>query len=84
MEENMKAFKGSFKKKNGQIREMLFAHLRDLPDSFLDEKIIGSGSEKSYPEGMQLVWDLEEDGFRIFNWKTQVGTLEQVKIDEAN
>lgn len=84
MEENMKAYKGSFKKKNGQIREMLFAHLRDLPDSFLDEKIIGSGSEKSYPEGMQLVWDLEEDGFRIFNWKTQVGTLEQVKIDEAN
>ena len=84
MEENMKAFKGSFKKKNGQIREMLFAHLRDLPDSFLDEKIIGSGSEKSYPEGMQLVWDLEEDGFRIFNWKTQVGILEQVKIDETN
>lgn len=83
MEEYMKAFKGTFKKKNGEIREMLFAHLRDLPDSFLDEKIIGSGSEKSYPEGMQLVWDLEEDGFRIFNWKTQVGTLEQVKIDET-
>lgn len=79
----MKAFKGTFKKKNGEIREMLFAHLRDLPDSFLDEKIIGSGSEKSYPEGMQLVWDLDEDGFRIFNWKTQVGTLEQVKIDET-
>jgi hypothetical protein len=83
MEEYMKAFKGTFKKKNGEIREMLFAHLRDLPDSFLDEKIIGSGSEKSYPEGMQLVWDLDEDGFRIFNWKTQVGTLEQVKIDET-
>ena len=83
MEEYMKAFKGTFKKKNGEIREMLFAHLRDLPDTFLDEKIIGSGSEKSYPEGMQLVWDLEEDGFRIFNWKTQVGTLEQVKIDET-
>ncbi len=79
----MKAYKGTFKKKNGEIREMLFAHLRDLPDSFLDEKIIGSGSEKSYPEGMQLVWDIEESGFRIFNWKTQVGTLEQVKIDET-
>jgi len=84
MEKIMKAFKGTFKKKNGEIREMLFAHLRDLPDSFLDEKIIGSGSEKSYPEGMQLVWDLEEDGFRIFNWNTQVGSLEQVKIDENN
>lgn len=79
----MKAFKGSFKKKNGQIREMLFAHLHDLPDSFLDEKIIGSGSEKSYPEGMQLVWDIEEDGFRIFNYSTQVGQLQQVKLDES-
>lgn len=78
----MKAFKGKFKKKNGEIRKMLFAHLKDLPDSFLEEKIIGSGSEKSYPEGMQLVWDLEEDGFRIFNWNTQIGMLEQVKIDE--
>lgn len=78
----MKAFKGTFKKKNGQIREMLFAHLRDLPDSFLDEKIIGSGSEKSYPTGMELVWDIEEDGFRIFNWSTHTGQLEQVKINE--
>jgi hypothetical protein len=83
MEVYMKAFKGTFKKKNGEIREMLFAHLRDLPDSFLEEKIIGSGSEKSYPEGMQLVYDLEQDGFRIFNWSTQVGSLEQVKIDES-
>jgi len=80
----MKAYRGSFKKKNGEIRNMLFAHLRDLPDTFLDEKIIGSGSEKSYPEGMQLVYDLEEDGFRVFNYSTQIGVLEQVKIDENN
>lgn len=79
----MKAFKGTFKKRNGDIREMLFAHVHDLPDSFLEEKIVGSGSEKSYPEGMQLVYDLEQDGFRIFNWATQVGSLEQVKIDES-
>ena len=78
----MKAYKGTFKKRNGQIREMLFAHLHDLPDTFLDEKIIGSGTEKMYPAGMQLVWDLEEEGFRIFNWSTQVGLVEQVKIDE--
>jgi hypothetical protein len=84
MEDTMKAFKGTFKKRNGEIREMLFAHLRDLPDTFLDEKIIGSGSEKSYPEGMQLVYDLEEDGFRIFNYSTQIGSLQQVKINDPN
>ena len=77
----MKAFKGTFRKKNGEIREMLFAHLRDLPDSFLDAKIVGSGSEKTYPEGMELVWDIEEDNFRIFNWNTQTGSVEQVKLD---
>ena len=81
MEDLMKAFKGTFKKKNGEIREMLFAHLRDLPDTFLEEKIIGSGTEKSYPDGMELVFDLEEDNFRIFNWNTQIGSVEQVKID---
>lgn len=84
MEEIMKAYKGTFKKKNGQIREMLFAHLRDLPDTFLEEKIIGSGSEKSYPDGMELVWDLEENGFRVFNWSTHTGHLEQVKLDQNN
>ena len=77
----MKAFKGTFKKKNGEIREMLFAHLRDLPDSFLETRIIGSGSEKLYPEGIELVWDIEEDNFRIFNWNTQTGSVEQVKIE---
>jgi len=83
MEKMMKAFKGTFKKKNGEIRNMLFAHIRDLPEAFVEAKIIGSGSEKSYPEGMQLVYDLEQDGFRIFNWSTQVGSLEQVKLDES-
>ncbi len=82
MEVIMKAYKGSFKKKNGEIRKMLFAHLKDLPESFLEAKITGSGAEKSYPEGMQLVYDLEEDGFRIFNYSTQIGRLEQVKLDE--
>jgi hypothetical protein len=83
MEKNMKAYKGTFKKQNGQIREMLFAHLRDLPDTFLEERIIGSGTEKRYPAGMELVFDLEEEGFRIFNWSTQIGTVHQVKVDDS-
>ena len=78
----MKAYRGTFTKKNGEIREMLFAHLKDLPDTFLDEKIVGSGSEKAYPDGMELVFDLEVEGFRVFNWSTQVGSIEMLKIDE--
>jgi len=80
----MKAYKGTFKKKNGQIREMLFAQLHDLPDVFLEEKIIGTGVDRNYPDGMQLVYDLEEDNFRVFNWSTAIGPVEQVNIDESN
>lgn len=72
----MKAYKATFKKKNGELREMLFASLKDLPESFLETRIIGSGSEKLYPEGMELVWDLEADNFRIFNWNTVIGDVE--------
>lgn len=76
----MKAYKGKFKKRNGEIRRMIFAHLEDLPESFLEQKIVGSGSDKNYPSGMQLVWDLEEDNFRVFNWNTVEGSVEELTI----
>jgi hypothetical protein len=42
----MKAYKGSFKKKNGETREMVFAHIADLPRTFLETKVLGAGSEQ--------------------------------------
>lgn len=78
----MKAYHGFFKKKNGSLREMLFAELDSLPDSYIDKRIIGTGVEKTYPEGMSLVWDLEQDDFRIFNWKTSQG-VKEVEVDET-
>ena len=71
----MKAFKGSFKKKSGENREMFFARISDLPSHFVASKIIGAGTEQNYPKGMELVWDLEQDDFRIFNWKTAVDKI---------
>lgn len=68
----MQAYKAKFIKKNGQEREMIFAELTDLPEEFLEQKIVGSGSEKSYPDGMRLVWDLEADNFRVLNSNTLV------------
>lgn len=78
----MKAYKGSFKKRNGEIRNMLFAKIAELPDSFLEEKIIGTGSDKSYPDGMELVFDIEKDNFRIFNWNTKVGLVTEILLEE--
>lgn len=78
----MKAYIASFIKKDGSERQMCFAHLKDLPEDYLETRIIGSGSEKNYPEGMELVWDLEEDNFRIFNWNTLVtGTLKEYYVE---
>lgn len=79
----MKAYKGTFKKKNGEDRQMTFARLADLPEQFLETRIIGAGSEQSYPEGMELVWDLEADNFRIFNWNTIEEVPTELSIDES-
>lgn len=82
MEKLMKAYKGSFKKRNGEIRNMLFAKIQELPESFLEQKIIGTGSDKNYPEGMELVWDLEEENFRVFNWKTVEGPVKELTVEQ--
>ena len=83
MEIIMKAYKGTFKKKNGESRDMTFARLTDLPEQFLETRVIGAGSEQIYPEGMELVWDLEADNFRIFNWNTAEDTAKELNIDES-
>tara|TARA_S200002703_G_C3794550_1_gene245293 strand:- start:496 stop:756 length:261 start_codon:yes stop_codon:yes gene_type:complete len=83
MEYSMKAYKGTFKKKNGESRDMVFARLYDLPQKFLDEQVQGAGSEQQYPEGMELVWDLEADNFRVFNWKSAENDPKEFDVDEG-
>ena len=79
----MKAFKGTFKKKNGESRQMTFARLADLPEQFLENRVSGAGSEQTYPDGMELVCDLEADSFRIFNWNTTEEVPKELTIDES-
>jgi hypothetical protein len=82
----MKVYKGTFKKQNGEVREMVFAKLDELPESFLEARIIGASSEKQLPDGMELVWCLDQgvDNFRIFNHSTQIGPLEILYIKESD
>tara|TARA_Y100000034_G_scaffold110844_1_gene143355 strand:- start:103 stop:366 length:264 start_codon:yes stop_codon:yes gene_type:complete len=82
MEHIMKAYKGIFKKKNGDSRTMVFSRIDDLPSQFVASKIQGAGNEQKYPDGMELVWDLESDDFRVFNWKTSEGMLKMFDIEE--
>ena len=78
----MKAFKGTFKKKDGQLRQMMFARIEDLPSQFVASKIKGAGNEQKYPKGLELVWDLEADNFRIFNYNTKED-LKELEIEES-
>lgn len=64
----------TFLKKNGEEREMHFIKLNDLPKEFLKKQLKGSDKERNLKEGLELVWDLENKGFRIFNWNTDTGT----------
>ena len=78
----MRAFQGVFKKKSGEERIMFFAKIKDLPSNFLTNKVAGTGNELQCPKGMELVWDLEEDDFRIFNWKTQIESIKEYEVSD--
>ena len=61
---------------------MVFARLYDLPQKFLDEKVQGAGYEQNYPDGIELVWEVEADIFRVFKWKSAENTPQEFTIDE--
>ena len=81
---DMKMYVGTFTKKNGDERTMRFVRMQDLPEQFLNSQITGNGTERKLAEGLELVWDVENNGFRIFNWKTAVQPLTSTDVDETN
>ena len=80
----MKLYTGTFTKKNGDERTMRFVRVQDLPEQFLNNQINGKGTDRKLAEGLELVWDVENNGFRIFNWKTAVQPLTSTDVDETN
>ena len=78
----MRAFTGTFVKKNGDTRTMSYARLEDLPSAFLTTQLTGNGKQRNLDEGLELVWDLENSGFRVFNHNAVVGTVtEHTHVD---
>ena len=80
----MKCFQGIFTKKDGTLRKMVFTRIEDMPHEFVSSKILGTGTERKLPEGMQLVWDLEQEGWRTFNYNKIVKPVEEYDIDESD
>ena len=78
----MKAYIGTFIKKNGEERTMKFVRLQDLPEKFITSKVKNTGTKRTLREGLELVWDTDQSEFRIFNWSTTRGDIDETEIDE--
>ncbi len=79
----IKVHKGKFVKRDGKIRHMVFARIDDLPSTFVASKIVGAGQEQQYPDGLELVWDMEADNFRVFNWNTTRDDVHTFELDDS-
>lgn len=77
----MKAYKGTFTKKDGTLRTMKFVRLSDLPQGFLNEHIKGTGPKKNPNPSLEVVWDLGKVSFRVFNWANVVGDVEECEVE---
>lgn len=77
----MRANLGTFRKKDGSLRTMRFVELGDLPEGFFISQTKGTGKKTNLTEGSNLVWDLDKQGFRVFNRSTIVGEIEVFNIE---
>ena len=78
----MKAYIGTFIKKNGEERTMKFVRLQDLPEKFISSKVKNTGTKRTLREGLELVWDTDQSEFRIFNLSTTRGDIDETEIDD--
>lgn len=76
-------YEGKFKKTDGNERNMEFVRLKDLPVQFLAHKLKGNSrkTQRTLGEGMELVYDVQAENFRIFNWKTVIGEVKEKKVE---
>ena len=77
----MKAYNGTFTKKIGDARTMRFVRITDIPEKFITYQIKGTGRKSTLAEGMELVWDLDTNAFRMFNWKTEECNVTEIEVD---
>lgn len=80
----MKANLGIFKKKDGSLRTMRFVNLKDLPEEFFTSQTKGTGKKTNLTEGSSLVWDLDKQGFRVFNKSTIIGEIKTFNIESLD
>ena len=76
---NYVVYTGTFTKQDGTQRTMRFVRSQDLPQNVFTETQ-RQNSNRNLKEGYEIVFDIERNGFRAFNWNTtqgEVGSQEQ-------
>ena len=81
VEKHLKLYEGKFLKKDGTSRTMKFIKTSELPPSFL-EKMTKGGTKPKLSDGFESVWDVESEGFRVFNHNTLQGELKTIEVTE--
>jgi len=71
---NYVVYTGTFTKQDGTQRTMRFVRSQDLPQSVFTETQ-RQNSKRNLKEGYEIVFDIERNGFRAFNWNTTQGEV---------
>ena len=71
---NYVVYTGTFTKQDGTQRTMRFVRSQDLPQSVFTETQ-RQNSNRNLKEGYEIVFDIERNGFRAFNWNTTQGEV---------
>lgn len=64
----MVVFNAVYKKNDGTKRKIKFARLEDLPQA-------KNLKPRKLADGSELVWDIQKNSYRVFNWNTVVGKV---------
>jgi len=71
---NYVVYTGTFTKQDGTQRTMRFVRSQDLPQSVFTETQ-RQNTNRNLKEGYEIVFDIERNGFRAFNWNTTQGEV---------
>tara|TARA_R100001509_G_scaffold155726_2_gene118409 strand:+ start:923 stop:1177 length:255 start_codon:yes stop_codon:yes gene_type:complete len=76
----MIGYQATYTKKDGSSREIRFVRTSEMPADWLEEHVKGTGKKRTLKEGNELVWDIDNAGFRIFNWGTVQGDVKKFEF----
>ena len=78
-------YSGSFKKKDGSTRSMNFLRIPELPDEVKARLGLPSDTTPTrqiyLKPGFEIVYDLDKQEFRTFNWNETVGQVQQQQME---